>query len=107
MLKRVPANGGAGLCPETLQFFDMTIIGSFEKKSDGARQTFACVVESGFRLVHILKHFWEILVHVTILNNVSDKSAMTLVISSLTIGLAGDGSVLMIHGTSLADMIVG
>lgn len=106
MLRWKPTKSKVGLCPATLQFYDMTVIGSVRKGRDEARQMFVCVVYDRFRLFNILERSSDILVYVKSLETVSYESEMCLVISSLTVGPSGGGYVLHIDGTSPAEMIV-
>lgn len=64
------------------------------------------VVKGRVWLVHILGQCWVMLVCLHSFETVSDKSATSWVISPLTIGPVGDGSVRVIDGKSLANMMV-
>lgn len=85
----------------------MQVIGFAEKKSDGARQISFSVLDGRFRLVHIHGQVWDMLFDVKSSMTVSDKPALSWIISSPTIRLASDGSVPIIERASLADMIIG
>lgn len=65
------------------------------------------VVVGVVRLVHILGLLLDMLVHFPSIVTLADESAMRWVISQLTIGPAGEGSVRTIDGTLLANLVVG
>lgn len=95
------------LCPVMLLFFDMRFIGSVGKSSDAARQKSVCVVEGGFGLLLVLEQFKDMFGHVKRVETFFNKSGMRWEILSLSTGPPVEGSVRIIDGTSLADMIVG
>lgn len=64
------------------------------------------VVEGRVWFAHFIGQFLESLVHVQSHKKVSDKTTTSWVVSGLTIGRVGDGSVRVSYGTSLADMTI-
>lgn len=65
-----------------------------------------CHIKDRGRFVFFFGQFSDIPVHVQSLENRTDNSETSWVISRLTIGLVGDGSLQIIDGSSLADNTV-
>lgn len=104
VLRPIPTKGYAVFFQKRCCFFVIQLIHFVTKEVVVPGHVSSCVIDGSVWIVHIIGQFPDMLVHVKCLEMVSDKSAMSFVISRPTVGLAGHGYVRIIDGTSSVGM---